>query len=199
MTRMISTLSTVPLLLVGITAAHAGADDESGPYLGAAIGQFDVNLDRIDEVDDVIEDFSLDDTSWKAFVGWRFNPYFAVEAAYVDFGNPGDSFETSGSSGDYRAELAGFAPYLVGSYPIGPVDLYGKIGYYIYDLKVNVDIDDLGGDVFSSDDSGEDVVYGAGIGVTFLERAHARLEYEVVDIDGTDDLNAYWLSGSWQF
>lgn len=198
---MIRTMMTVTAATTCLAAAFPAqaANDDRGPYLGAAIGQFDVNLDRIDEVDDVIEDFDLDDTSWKAFVGWRFNPYFAIEAAYVDFGNPGDTFETSGSSGDYQIDLAGFAPYLVGSYPIGPVELYGKLGYYIYDLAVDVDIDDLGGDVFSSDDSGEDVVYGAGIGVTFLERAHARLEYEVVDIEGTDDLNAYWLSGSWQF
>jgi hypothetical protein len=186
-------------LAAGLPAAAADVDNERGFYAGAAFGQFDVDLDNIDEVDDVIEDFDVDDTSWKAFVGYRFNPYFALEADYVDFGEPGDNFETGGSSGDYTIGLSGFAPYVIGSYPIGPVELFGKIGYYFYDLEVDVDIDDLGGDVFSSDDSGEDVVYGAGIGFTFLEHAHARLEYEIVDIEGTDDLNAYWLSAAWRF
>lgn len=198
MIRTITTLSAATALaLLGSNAM--AQDNEGGLYLGAAVGQFDVDLDQPDEIDDVIEDFDTDDTSWKAFAGWRFNPYFAVEAAYVDFGDSGDNFDASGSSGDYTIGLSGFAPYLVGSFPIGPVELFGKVGYYFYDLEVDVDIDDLGGDVFTSDDSGEDVVYGLGAGITFFERAHARLEYEIIDIEGTDDLNAYWLSAAWRF
>ena len=55
----------------------------------------------------------------KAFVGWRFNPYLAVEAAHVDFGTPHDRFTTTGSSGDYQVELSGLAPFVVASVPLG--------------------------------------------------------------------------------
>ncbi|HSN71024.1 MAG TPA: outer membrane beta-barrel protein [Steroidobacteraceae bacterium] len=197
MIRIITALSAATSL--ALISSNALAQDESGFYAGAAIGQFDVDLDEPDDIDDVISDFDTDDTSWKLFGGWRFNSYFALEAAYIDFGDSGEGFDAGGSSGDYTIGLNGFAPYLVGSYPFGMFEVFGKIGYYFYDLELNVDIDDLGGDVFNSDDSGEDVVYAVGLGATFLERAHARLEYEIIDIDGTDNLNAYWLSAAWRF
>ena len=97
-----------------------------------------------------------------------------------------------------RVELAGFAPYIVGTVPLGPVELSARAGYYIYDLETSVDIDDLGDDVFTSDDSGEDFVYGVGVGLTMFERLNARLEYEIVDLTGAD-ADAFWLSGSWRF
>ena len=126
------------------------------------------------------------------------NPYLSFEAAYLDFGRPNDDFSATGSSGDYTVELAGFAPYIIGTVPLGPVELSARAGYYIYDLETSVDIDDLGDDVFTSDDSGEDFVYGVGLGLTMFERLNARLEYEVVDLAGAD-ANAFWLSGSWRF
>lgn len=49
------------------------------------------------------------------------------------------------------------------------------------------------------DDSGEDLVYGAGVGLTFFEHLHARLEYEIIDVSEVDDANAIWLSGAWRF
>ena len=48
-------------------------------------------------------------------------------------------------------------------------------------------------------DSGEDLVYGVGIGLTFFEHLHARLEYEIIDVSEVDDANAIWLSGAWRF
>jgi hypothetical protein len=72
------------------------------------------------------------------------------------------------------------------------------LGYYFYDLELsgNFDLDELD---FDSDDSGEDVMYGVGIGMTFLERLHVKAEYEEIDVSGVDDSNAYWLTGQWRF
>ena len=140
-----------------------------------------------------------DDTAWKLFGGYRFNPYISLELAYVDFGGPSDRATASGSSGDYKVELSGFAPYIIASYPLGPVEVFGKAGYYFYDIEVDADFDDLSDDVFDSDSSGDDFLYGFGVGMTFFDHLHARLEYEKIDADDVDDADALWLSGAWRF
>jgi hypothetical protein len=198
MSRVIAA-AAIALLGVGTALAQdMGVENERGFYFGGGVGQFNVELDGLDGVDEAIEDLDADDTSWKAFVGYRLNPYISFEAAYLDFGRPNDEFTATGSSGDYTVELAGFAPYIVGTVPLGPVELSARAGYYIYDLETSVDIDDLGDDVFTSDDSGEDFVYGVGVGLTLFERLNARLEYEIIDLTGAD-ADAFWLSGSWRF
>jgi hypothetical protein len=198
MSRVIAAAAIAVIGAGTALAQDMGVENERGFYFGGGVGQFNVELDGLDGVDEAIEDLDADDTSWKAFVGYRLNPYISFEAAYLDFGRPNDEFTATGSSGDYTVELAGFAPYIVGTVPVGPVELSARAGYYIYDLETSVDIDDLGDDVFTSDDSGEDFVYGVGVGLTMFERLNARLEYEIIDLTGAD-ADAFWLSGSWRF
>ncbi|HTE43475.1 MAG TPA: outer membrane beta-barrel protein, partial [Steroidobacteraceae bacterium] len=125
------------------TAAAADPDDNpSGPYVGLGWGRFDLDLDGFDDVDDAFEGvIKGDDDAWKAFVGYRINPYFAVEAAYIDFGGPSDNFDTSGTRGNFHADISGFAPYVIGTLPLGPVELFAKVGYYYYDVKLSANID----------------------------------------------------------
>lgn len=182
----------------GSALAQSPENDE-GLYVGGGLGIFNLEIDGIDGVDEAIERIDDEDTAWQIFVGWRLNPYFALQAAYVDYGGPEDEFSTGGTSGNYTADLAGFAPSVLGILPLGPVELSAKLGYYFYDLDITADIDDPLDPRFESSDSGEDVFYGVGIGVTLLERLHAKLEYEEVDIEGSDDANAFWLSGAWRF
>lgn len=188
------------LLALGSGAAYAQSpDNDEGFYVGGGVGQFNIEIDGVDGLDEAIGTLDDNDTAWQAFVGWRLNPYIALQAAYVDYGGPEDDIRTSGSSGNYRAELAGFAPSIIGSLPLGPVELSAKLGYYFYDLDITVDIDDPTDPDFDSSDSGEDVMYGAGIGMTFFERLHAKFEYEEIDVKGADDSNAFWLTGQWRF
>ncbi|HEX7113884.1 MAG TPA: outer membrane beta-barrel protein [Steroidobacter sp.] len=181
------------------TGAWAQTGNDEGFYLGGGVGQFNVDIDDIDDTDEAIERLDDDDTAWKAFIGWRLNPYFALELAYIDFGAPSDRFEASGSSGDFELDVSGFAPYLIGTWPIGPVELFAKVGYYFYDVDVSIDIDDPTAPDFDSSADDEDLLYGFGVGLTFFERLHARLEYEKIDSDVLDDADAIWLSGAWRF
>lgn len=197
---MKSGIAAAVLLALCAGSAYAQSpDNDEGLYLGLGYGQFNVQVDDIDETDEAIERIDDDDNAWKAFVGWRLNPYFAFEVNYVDFGDPSDELESSGSSGDYRVELSGIQPAIYGTFPLGPVELFGKLGYYFYDVDLRVDLDDLGDDVFRSDTSEEALSYGFGAGVTLFDRLHAKLEYEKVDTDVIDDLDAIWLSGAWRF
>lgn len=192
--------ATLIALSGGMMPAHAAQPDNNrGFYVGGGVGQFNVQIDDIDDTNNAIERLDDDDTSWKAFVGYRFNQYFSIEGAYIDFGGPSDRATATGSSGDYQVELSGLAPYVIGTIPLGPVELFGRVGYYFYDVDVTADLDDLGDDVFSSSDSGEDLLYGFGVGVTFFDHLHARLEYEKIEADNVDDADALWLSGAWRF
>lgn len=179
------------------SAFAQGAENDEGFYIGGGVGQFNVKIDDIDQTDEAIQTLDDDDTAWKAFVGWRMNPYFALELAYIDFGGPSDRAEASGSSGDFQVELSGFAPYLIGTIPVGPVELFGKVGYYFYDVDASIDLDD--GPDFDSSSSEQDLLYGVGVGLTFFERLNARLEYERIDSDLVDDADALWFSGQWRF
>lgn len=172
--------------LVGATPALA--DNERGFYAGAGVGEYNVTIDDIDDVGPIVDDFDSDDTSFKVFAGYRLNPYFAVELDYIDLGKP----EAIVSGFPIQAKTDGFAPYVVGTLPLGIFELFAKAGYLFYD--VDVDIDDA-----QVSDSGEDFVYGAGVGVVLFEHLNLRLEYEEIDIENTDDSNALWLTAGWRF
>jgi OOP family OmpA-OmpF porin len=185
MKRIVVWLTAV-VLGTGLTVARA--DGEQGFYLGAGIGQFNVEVDNLDEAQDVVQDFDEDDTSWKIFAGWRFAPFFAVELDYVDFGGPSDN--------EASLDLAGFSPYLVGTLPLGIFELFAKVGYLFYDIDIDTDATDIE----DISDSQEDFIWGVGFGVALLEqRLFLRLEYEQIEISELDTTNALWLSGGWRF
>lgn len=198
MNRMIAA-ATLIALGSGSSAFAQSPENDEGLYLGLGYGSFNVQVDDIDQTDEAVERIDDDDNAWKVFAGWRLNPYLAFELNYVDFGDPSDQLESSGSSGDYQLDLSGIQPAIYGSFPLGPVELFGKLGYYFYDVELSVDLDDLTDDVFTSDTSEEDWSYGFGAGVTLFERLHAKLEYEKVDSSIVDDLDSIWLSGAWRF
>lgn len=183
-------------------AATAQEENDSGPYVGAAYGEFDTKIEDVDGLEDALEDLDADDSAYKLFFGWRFNPYIAAEIDYIDLGNPRGNFDATGTSGDYELELSGFGGYVIGSLPLGIFELSAKVGYYFHDLEIQVDLDNIGPggeDVFDSDDSGEAFVYGVGAGVTFFDHLNVKIEYEMMDIDNLDDPNTLWLTGAWRF
>jgi len=177
--------------------AQSADENDEGFYIGGGVGQFNLKLDDVDQTDEAIESLDDSDTAWKAFVGWRMNPYFSLELAYVDFGNPSDRFETAGSGGDFSASLSGFEPSILGTIPLGPVELFGKVGYLFYDVDASVDLDN--GPGFDSSSSESDFTYGGGVGMTFFGRLNARLEYQRIDSSVVDDADAFWFSGAWRF
>jgi OOP family OmpA-OmpF porin len=187
---------TAALALAGLAAA-AGAqaqENESGFYAGAGVGTFDVEIDSFDDVDETIDRYESDDTAWKAFAGWRVNPYLAVELAYVNLGSPDDEILPDTF---LTVETDGFAPYVVGTLPIGDwFEVFGKAGYYWYDVEARLD-SPLG--ETSEDDSNDTFTWSAGVGVNLFERVNVRLEYEQFDFDETDDAKALWLTGGYRF
>jgi len=186
---------TVSALVIASTAlmSVASADNDRGVYVGAGVGAFKIKIDDVDDVTSTVDRYSSDDTAYKAFVGYRFARYFAVEAAYVNLGSPDDEVLPGITA---ETEIDGFAPYLLATLPLGPVELFAKAGYFFYDAEVRVR-SVLGS--AAAGDSGEEFTYGGGIGLNLLERINVRLEYEMFDVEDTDETNALWLTAAWKF
>jgi OOP family OmpA-OmpF porin len=194
---------TVAGVLLAMTAGPALAqrdrdDDRAGQnlqgfYLGGGIGDFSSSVDEInsfDPIDDAGIDFSDGDNAMKVFAGWNFNRYFAVQADYVDFGESSGAVTPSVSG---TSDVQGIAPSIVGTIPIGPIELFGRVGMMFYEVDLNL----TGGRVV--DESGEDLVWSAGLGIDVLDRLNLRLEYEEIDIEQLDEADALWLTAAWKF
>lgn len=172
--------------VLAIAAGEVRADENEGLYVGAGLGDFSTEIDELDDVD---IDFDEDSDASRIFAGWRFNRFFAVQLDYLDFGD--SSAALAGL--EISADSTGIAPSIVGTLPVGPVELFVRGGMLFYDVEI-----DAGGESFI-DESGEDVVYSGGVGLVLLERLSLRAEYEVVEIDELDDAEAIWITAAWRF
>jgi OOP family OmpA-OmpF porin len=186
---------TISLVVAALSmAATAEADEnDSGFYLGGGVGQYNIEVDDFDDVTTAVEDYDSDDTAWKAFGGWRRNRYFGVELAYINLGSPSDEILPDTF---VEIETDGFAPYAVGTLPLGPLELFAKAGYFFHETDARI-TSPLG--TATESDSGEDFTWSAGVGLTIFETFNLRLEYEQFDFDNIDDSNALWLTGSFRF
>ena len=168
-----------------------GEDNGDGFFVGASIGDFNANLDSPNDVDDIKLDFDNQDAD-RVSAGWRFNRFFAVQLDYTDFGESNAAPNQLG----IRAGSTGWTPAVVGTLPLGPVELFAKAGILYYNVDFNSDSNNLQG--FESD-SGHDSLYGAGIGFTVLKRLNLSAEYERVHMSQFSDADAVWLNASWRF
>ena len=202
-------LAFAVLATLGLLSFPAMAAEESGFYAGAGIGQANLSVDKFGIDTDLGEfsyKFDADDTALKVFGGWRFNKYIAVELDYIDLGTMSDKRKFDIGEIDPLVlttdiGVSGWAPYVIGTWPIGMVELSAKLGYVFYDVDVDLK-GKIGGESLgpkeSESDSDEDLAYGVGIGMTFFEHLNAKLEYEVIDVSDAD-IDAFWLTGAWRF
>lgn len=191
---------TVAGVLLALTAGPALAQRDGdragrnldGLYLGGGVGDFSSevrDINSANDVDDVGIDFSDSSNAMKVFAGWNFNRYFAVQGDYVDFGESSGAVASSVGTNDVQ----GLAPSIVGTIPIGPIELFGRVGVMFYEIDMNL----TGGRLI--DDSGSDMVWSAGLGVDIKDRVNLRLEYEEIDIPQLDEADALWLNVAWKF
>lgn len=177
------------------TVPAAFADENAGWYLGGGFGQFNAQIDDVDDVDNTVDDWDESDDTYKLFAGYRVNPFLSFELDYINLGEPSGAV-VPGFNVDSAVD--GFAPYVIGTIPLGKwFEVYGRLGYYFYDATVGVE-NTVGGRV-EFDEESEDLVYGAGVGLNLAERLNIRFEYEKFDLEGLDDADALWLTAAWRF
>ncbi|MDX2437683.1 MAG: outer membrane beta-barrel protein [Acidobacteriota bacterium] len=180
------------VLVLAATAAPATATDK-GFYIGGSIGGSSLDINDFDtDLGDL--SFSDGDTTYKIFAGYRILDFLAVEAGYVDFGNPSDTVGTV-EDDPIKVDigLTGWDAFALGILPIGPVDVFAKIGLISWDADILATLGDL---VDADSDSGTDVAYGLGVALRLGSFA-VRIEGELFDVDGADDL--YMLSAGATF
>jgi outer membrane immunogenic protein len=166
-------LATSLALAVCSLPLTSWAGSESGLYIGGSIGQSSVEQE-------IAEDYTFDeeDTGYKLMLGYNFGVLplldLGIEADYRDFG----TFE---SDGVVRVDVVAYDLFGVIGVNLGPVGLFGKVGYS------DSDIDSVLEDVKYTD-SESATAYGVGAKVQ-LGSIALRAEYEVFDMDDVDDLN----------
>ena len=171
-----------------------------GPYVGIGWGHFNLRLDNLDEVGQQVDSIvHSGHDAWKVQLGYRFTPFFALEADYMNFGTSTDSFVGTGSDGNYNLHMSGFAPYGVLTLPIGPVEIYGKAGWLYYNSDLKVNLNSPGSQVFESSHSRSDFTWGGGLGVTIARHVNLSAEYDRIRIVNAPESNALWLNVAWRF
>jgi OOP family OmpA-OmpF porin len=190
---------TAALALLSVALAPAAfsqtQDEVSGFYVGGGIGQFNAQIDDVDQLDNTVDGWDEDDTAYKFFGGYRLNRFLGFELDYINLGEPSGG-SVAGFNTD--ASIDGFAPYVIGTFPLGPYfEVYGRLGYYFYDATVGTE-DELDNRV-EFDEESEDLVWGAGVGANIGEKLNLRLEYERFDLQGLDDADSLWLTAAWRF
>lgn len=183
---MKSKIVTSTALLIGLTSFSSHAVD-NGIYLGAGIGQGGVQFDEL--VDGERIDFDATDTAYKLIAGWRFLDWLSVEANYLDLGSASDRIEGI----DIETDVSGVSLAALGFLPIGPVDLFAKVGAVNWDAEVTA----RGTGLRSSDD-GTDLMYGAGAQFRVWSLS-IRGEYEIFDVADADTVDMISLSVTWTF
>lgn len=159
---------TAALLALGVASAHAQSQErDDGWFIGAGGGVSKFN----DGCSILSGAGTCDDNGsyWKAFGGYRFNPYFGFELGYADFG------EVSRTAGATSAtfDATGMEIVLVATIPLNrQFSLYGKYGLYRWDVDLTV----TGAGSVSA--TGKDVTYGFGATYNFTKNIAARMEYQ---------------------
>lgn len=168
--------------------ALAPLDSHAGGYIGGSVGQAYIEVDSGDPT--IPESFDEEDFGFKAFAGYEFDlPInLGLEAAYVDFGAP------SGDVGGTQLEVDanGFAAFGTLGFDLGPIGVFGKYGVISWDADLTIDGFDAGSD------DGSDPAYG--VGVKFgLGSVDIRGEYEIFDIESSDDVALLSIGIVWSF
>lgn len=181
---MKTSVSISSLLVRFVIAAFAlspvAAIADSGFYIGASAGGATLEAKFAEDPDfpELPSSIDEDDTAFKAFLGYHFDlpvVNLGIEAGYVDFGKP----DIEVLDEQLSLDTTGMNVWGILGIDVGPVDLFAKLGYLMWDVDLA-----LNGQNLASED-GSDMGYGVGLGFG-LGPVQIRGEYEVYDLDEAD-------------
>lgn len=175
--------------LVSTLLLSTPAIADSGPYVGASIGNTTLEATLQDPIGGGNFQFDESDFSWKIYGGFNFDLpsiNLAVEGGYRNLGGPSATIAAQ----SFGIDLSAFDLYGVAGLELGPVTVFGKLGMISWDADLTLAGFDAGSE------SDQDTAYG--IGASFgLGSFQLRGEYEVFDVSDTDDV--YMLSAGFVY
>ena len=160
---------------------------DNGIYLGASVGQSGVEFDENFEGTRLNYDASA--TGYKVIAGWRFLDWLSVEGNYVDLGSGDDNV----AGQRIETDIDGISLAVVGFLPIGPVDLFARVGAIDWSADLSAP-----GTGISGGDDGTDLTYGVGAQFRVWGLS-LRAEYEVFDISDIDTVDMISVGATWTF
>lgn len=177
--KKIAGIITVAVLLL-MVAPGTSAADVNGWYVGASLGRSTIDIGIIPE--------DPTNTAYKLFGGYRLGA-LALEGGYVDFGDTSDDY--LGAPLDIN--VSGLDVFGVLNLPLGPIDLFGKVGLLFWDYEI-----DIASSSFTDSDTGSDsaVGIGAAIGVGSVR---VRAEAEIFNVDPIDKVLLFSVGATLAF
>ena len=209
--------TTVALLSLTTVAGVAQAADATGKtnwYGGVNIGRTDLranggDIDRALAEQNISSSTSLDsnDTAYSLNIGYKFNPYFALEGGYTDLGKYGFSSNVTSPvattvNGNYKVDGVNLSA--VGIIPLNNgFSLYGKAGIFRANTKLDVSSSGTSG-VSSTSDHSTNATYGLGASYAFNKDWTAKLEWnrfhDVGETStGKDNIDLYTVGVAYNF
>lgn len=176
------------ILLVAALLLSAESRADGGFFVGGSVGSAGYEIDVNDP--NIPVNFDEDDFAWKAFLGYNFDLTvlnLAIEGGYVDLGGPSATLQGSA----FAVDATGLDAFVLLGFDLGPVGLFAKAGAISWDAEVSVD------GIDTSDD-GTDPAYGIGAKIGLGSFA-LRVEYELFDIDDTEDVSMISAGLVWTF
>jgi len=175
--RKIVMLVTVAVLML-LMAPGTSLADANGWYIGASAGRSTIDIGIIPDDPTAV--------GYKIFGGYRFGA-LALEGGYVDFGDTSDDY--LGLPLDI--DVTGLDILGVINLPLGPVKLFGKVGMFAWDYK----LDSAAGD--DSDEGADSVVgFGGAIGVGPVG---LRAEVEIFNVEPVEQIIFFTLGATYAF
>ncbi|KMQ76738.1 porin family protein [Marinobacter subterrani] len=155
-----ATVLTATALAAPAAWAQGAVDrDQSGPYISGSYGGYKAHGGEFEDENDL----------FGAALGYQFNPFFAAEAEYIDFGNFGDD--------NVEGQLKGIGVGAIGRLPLtDSFGVYGKVGVLASAFDV---------DAFNESETYDEVTPFVGAGVDFrvTPKLTAFAEYNRYSVD----------------
>lgn len=193
MNRVLFIAGCLAALGMGATPAQA-----EGFYGGLSAGISSVEIDE-DNFNDaltsagaVVTSSETDekDVGFKAYLGYQFNPYFAVEGGYVDLGSSEYKADFVGGDAKVEWQSAGIFFAGVGRLPMGDkFAMFGKAGAFFSNTTADISASGPGGSA-SDDYDADEVGMMLGIGAEYqmTETIALRAEWErFLDVGDEDE------------
>jgi hypothetical protein len=187
-------LAAIALLAAALPAL--AKEPALGFYVGGGAGQSNFRGDYASQVNDayagtgytVVAASVTDDkdTAWKAYAGWRFHAYGAIEAAWLDFGEARAHYEIGVpaqgvATRDARYRLSGAEISALGIVPIGDrATLYAKAGALFSRFKYDESgVDPFGAPAsFSHSSRDTQLLWGLGGSFEIVDSLSVRVEWQ---------------------
>ncbi|MBU2711355.1 outer membrane beta-barrel protein [Zooshikella harenae] len=202
-----------------LIAPAVNADDvfslpkREGFYVGGGYGlaKYQDGCDGVDSsISSSITDCDRKDQGYKAFAGYRFNDFFALQGGYYDLGkataDAENGYKGSWETGHGSREIKGYALQLVTLYPADEyLDIKAMIGAFHWQSDTSATGYSVNHAVFSYDNNerGTDLMYGVGVNIHLTNQLSLGLDYERFNNIGDDRYvegdDVDFISGSVQY